>query len=281
MMLLGALLLLAAADAGPPPEQVEQEARPTVRYSLSRPTPPAELRAFNPDRPNVTESPYTVDPGHVQLELSAAEYTLGRDRSRTLDVAPVEIRVGVLHQLELELFFTPYQRVRGDDGVEAGIGDETLLRFKVNLQGNDGDGVALGIIPYIKVPTGTGGLSNGHVEGGLIFPVAVDLPGDFNLGTMIEADLVYHDDQHQYGIDLVHTASLGHSIAGPLSGYIEYVGIVREGAGGGRAGAYQAIASTGFTWLLEENVMLDAGTRIGFSGDADRATIFLGATTRF
>ena len=33
------------------------------------------MREFNTDRPDVTESPFTVDAGHWQLELSFVEYT--------------------------------------------------------------------------------------------------------------------------------------------------------------------------------------------------------------
>ncbi len=38
------------------------------RYNLFHPTPKDSLREMDPDRPNVTESPYTVDAGHVQYE---------------------------------------------------------------------------------------------------------------------------------------------------------------------------------------------------------------------
>lgn len=273
--MLAALLLLAAADPA------QADAPPPERHTLFDPTPRAELHEFSTDRPDTTESPYTVDAGHVQIELSAAEYTIGRDRSRTLDVLPVNLKLGLVDHVDLQLLFTPYQRVREDGEVTSGFGDETLLRLKVNLQGDDHQRTAIAVMPYVKLPTGTGGLSNGHVEGGLIVPVATDLPGDFSLGAMIEADLVFHEEKRGYGVDLVHSASVGHDIAGPLSGYVEYVGVAPRGAPSGRDSRYQAIASAGFTVELGDNLMLDAGTRIGFSGAADRAAIFAGASTRF
>lgn len=272
------LLALAAAAADPAPQS---EAPPPERYTLFDPVPRDRVRDFNTDRPDTTESPYTLDAGHFQIELSAAEYTLGRDRSRTLDVLPVNLKLGLLDDVDLQLLFTPYQRVAGDDGVDEGFGDDTLVRLKINLQGNDGEGVALGVMPFIKLPTGTGGLSNDHVEAGLILPIATDLPGDWSLGAMIEADLVYRDEGQGYGLDLVHSVTLGHPVAGLVSAYVEYVGILPRGAASGIERRYQAIASAGLTLAAGENLLLDAGTRIGFSGDSDRSTIFLGASTRF
>lgn len=273
--MLAALLILAASAAEP------AQAAPPERHTLFQPTPPAELHEFSTDRPDVTESPYTVDAGHVQIELSAAEYTLARDRSRTFDVLPVNVKLGLLDNVDLQFLLTPYQRVESDDGVDEGFGDETMVRLKINLQGNDHERTAFAIMPYVKLPTGTGGLSNDHVEGGLILPMATDLPGEWSFGAMLEADLVYHDEDRGYGVDLVHSMTLGHAVAGPVSAYVEYVGILPQGAPAGIASRYQAIASTGVTIGLGENLMLDAGTRLGFSGDADRSAIFMGASTRF
>ncbi|MCD2315436.1 transporter [Sphingomonas sp. IC-11] len=239
------------------------------------------MREFTPDRPSVTESPYTVDAGHVQIELSAAEYAIARDRSRTLDVLPVNLKLGLLDNVDVELLFTPYQRVSDGGSISSGFGDETLMRLKINLQGNDGEGTAFAIMPYVKLPTGTGGLSNHHVEGGLIVPLEAELPGDFTFNAMVEADLVYHDARSAYGTDLVHSASVGHSIAGPVSGYVEYVGVAPFGAPHGRESHYQAIGSAGLTVEVRDNLILDAGSRVGFSGNSDRAALFVGASTRF
>src|SRR5258707_15821817 len=38
-------------------------------YTLFNPTPREYMRAFTTDRPDLTESPFTVDAGHFQLEM--------------------------------------------------------------------------------------------------------------------------------------------------------------------------------------------------------------------
>src|SRR5688572_5942243 len=63
-----ALLLLTPAVlfAGPPPtESVPHKSH----YHLFNPTPRAQMREMSTDRPDQTESPYTVDAGHVQVEM--------------------------------------------------------------------------------------------------------------------------------------------------------------------------------------------------------------------
>src|ERR1035437_10086184 len=44
-------------------------------YTLINPTPHNLMRELTPDRPDKTESPYTVDAGHYQLEMSFVEFT--------------------------------------------------------------------------------------------------------------------------------------------------------------------------------------------------------------
>ena len=64
---------------------------------------------------------------------------------------------------------------------QSGFGD-VVLRFKVNFWGDDGGKTALGVIPFVKLPANQDDMGNHAVEGGLIFPVVVELPGGWELG---------------------------------------------------------------------------------------------------
>lgn len=141
-------------------------------YNLFDPTPPDKLREMNSDRPDVTDSPYTVDPGHVQAELSFVEYSYDRadGHSDGFSVLPTELRLGLTDKTEVELIVTPYQNVftqsrSGNQRVQ-GFGD-TLLRAKFNLWGNDGGDTAFGLVPYVKFPTANEEVGNARYEGGL------------------------------------------------------------------------------------------------------------------
>ena len=45
-------------------------------YTIFNPVPRDLMRELTPDRPDKTESPYTVDAGHFQLEMDFANFTL-------------------------------------------------------------------------------------------------------------------------------------------------------------------------------------------------------------
>ncbi|WP_375396657.1 transporter [uncultured Sphingomonas sp.] len=191
----------------------------------------------------------------------------------------MNLKVGLLNNVDIQFVFTPYGHVETRDSgtrtIASGFSDDTQVRLKINLWGNDGGSTAFAIMPFVKVPTGARGLTNNHVEGGLILPLAFDLPSDFSLGTMVEFDLVYDDDRRNYGFDVVHTATLGHPIIGHLSGYIEYVGNVP------RIGSYRAIASGGLSYQLAKNWVVDSGGTLGLAGAVDDMTVFVGTSLRF
>ena len=50
-------------------------------YDLFHPTPNELMREMSTDRPDQTESPYTVDAGHFQAEIDLVSAVFDRDRS--------------------------------------------------------------------------------------------------------------------------------------------------------------------------------------------------------
>jgi hypothetical protein len=250
-------------------------------YTLFNPTPRDLLRDLSTDRPDLTESPYTVDAGRVQVEWSFVEWSVDRRNEaggerRALAVAPVLVKFGLLHNVDLQAGFEPWTRVRGPGEADdaEGFGD-TLVRLKINLFGNDGGDLAAALMPFVSFPTGADGLSAGHVEGGLILPFAASLPNDWSLGLMAEVDLLRGEDR--YVVDFVHTATIGRPIAGDLGGFVEYAGLANLN----RAEGYRAYLNTGLTWGLTPDVQLDAGVRIGLTGAADDLSLFAGMSVRY
>lgn len=295
MMIVAAALLAtgsvastaASAPADPVVLAVDPPSRPPAdksRYTLSDPTPEDQLREFQPDRPDVTEGPFTVDAGHVQFEAALAGYAFDSDestRTHTLDVAPFNLKLGLTNSVDVEFVFTPFERVvtRDASGSSAvqGVGDDTEVRVKWNLWGNDGGKTAFALLPFVKLPTGKDGIGNRHVEGGLILPLSFSLPAGFDLGTMAEFDVTYDEDRDDYGVDFVHSASLSHKLVGELEGYLEYVGTAPRPGGGG----YRAEASSGLVYGLAENWKIDTGGTLGLSGRTDDLTLFVGSSVRF
>lgn len=75
-------------------------------YNLFNPTPKSMMRDFETDRPDVTESAYTVDAGHFQFEtdLFKTEHfkTSGITTINNYFNAP-NIKMGITNSLDLQL----------------------------------------------------------------------------------------------------------------------------------------------------------------------------------
>lgn len=263
---------LAAFD---PQRDTELPPRDKGAYSLFNPTPRELWRPMSADRPDFTESPSTVDAGAVQIEMSFIDYSQNGDEDAWA-YAPTNLKIGLLNNMDLQIVFTPY--ATADDGTQTtgGLGD-TQLRLKVNLWGNDGGKTALGIMPFIKVPTAGDDLGNDRVEGGVIFPFAAELSEGVGLGLMFETDFVYDADDDDYDAEFITTSVLGLDVAEKTGVYIEGIGISSTDSDVD----FRGILGIGGTYELTKNMILDAGINIGLTGEADEINLFTGITVRF
>jgi hypothetical protein len=262
----------AAAATGP----AEKSA-----FSLFNPTPRELMREMSTDRPDTTESPYTVDAGHFQLEMSFIDFTRNDQSGSRTDqfaFAPANLKVGVLNNLDLQLLIDPFVRVESDDGDDASGFGNTQLRAKLNLWGNDGGTTAMALMPFVQFPTATDdALGSDHVEGGLIVPFSISLPSDWALGVMAEFDVVRDEADEGYGLEFVHTATLGHPIVANLWGYVEYVGVAPYETGR----TYLATVAGGLTYAVGTDVQLDVGVNVGVSDRAEDLNLFTGISWRY
>jgi hypothetical protein len=144
------------------------------------------------------------------------------------------------------------------------------------LWGNDGGQTAGAVLTFVRVPTGAAGVSNHHVEGGILLPLAVNLPAGFGLGAMAEFDINRNARNDGYGVDIVHTITLSHDLVPRWNVYVEYFGIAPVDMGN----TYLAFVDTGITYGLTENLQLDAAITIGLSRQADDLTIVAGLSYR-
>jgi hypothetical protein len=263
--------------------RVFSESNDKNQYTLFNPTPRDQMREMLTDRPDTTESPVTVDAGHFQFEGNFLSGSYNKDNSITdqgFGVMVSNVKFGLLNNIDIQFVFTPYEyassKFQGEKTSSEGWSDDTQIRLKINLWGNEGEDTALALMPYITAPTGNNGLSNDHVEGGLIIPYAVALPNDFSLGLMAEADVVYLDETDSYQVDFLHTATVGHDIVGNLAGYIEYIGVSSDSL----QGIYQSRASGGLTYAVSDDWILDMGGTLGLSKETDDVTYFIGTSFR-
>jgi hypothetical protein len=243
------------------------------------PTPATLMREMATDRPDTTESAYTVDAGHVQVEASFFDYTRDNDGGdfEAWSVLPTNVKFGLTNDVDVQFVFEPYVREELDDETVDGFG-VTQMRLKVNLWGNDGGGdTAFALMPFVQFPTADDDFgATDHVQGGLILPLAVKLPNEWDLGAMAEFDAVRDAADEGYELQFVHTVTAGHPIVGDLGGYVEYVGVASTEDGSG----YVAVLGGGLTYGVNANVQLDCGLNVGLSDEADDFNVFTGVSVR-
>lgn len=255
-------------------------------YSFLNRTPEALLRDLSTDRPDLTESPYTVDAGWWQAELDLVAYTRNHDtdggadvQTRSLSLATLNLKVGLTSAIDLQTVVETWTRQREHDRLagtrdrRSGFGDITS-RLKVNLWGNDGGRTAFALMPFVKWPTNRHGLGNDSVEGGLIAPLAVELPGGWGLGLMTELDVVRNAADDGYAADWLNTVTVSRDIVGNLAGFLELTHLSTRGRD-------QATFDCGLTYGIGRHMQLDVGANLGLTRATDDLTVFTGLSIRF
>lgn len=252
-------------------------------FSWSNPTPNEFLRPMRTDRPDATESPTTVDAGRMQVEMSFATHTRDRrhpDRSdlrvSEWNVIPVNVRLGLTHDTELQFVVDNFVRIEERSAVAAsherrsGWGDVTL-RLKRNLLGNDGGETALALMPFIKLPANSNDVGNSRVEGGVIVPAYLTFGGR-EFGLMTEVDIIHDGDS--YTAVWLNTIATGFEFSDALGGFVELASLTG-------AGSHALSFNTGLTLALSANFQLDVGISMGLTRAAPDLTKFAGISIRF
>ena len=257
-------------------------------YTLFNPTPDKYMREISPDRPDKTDSPFTVDAGHFQLEMDFANFTYDAPTAahsnlkiENYQIAPMNVKVGVLNNLDFQLVLSPYQWQRTEDkgtGVVekgSGFGDITP-RVKVNLIGNDGGFFALALIPFVKIPTAQDHLGNGAVEGGVGIPYAFDVP-NWDVGFQTTVNVNHDDVGNGYHVKLPIPLASAMRFSASLEYHVEFFSSVSTEQNSGWVGTFD----TWFTYQVNKNLIFDSGVYIGVTPAADDWHPWVGMTWRY
>ncbi|MGE0743799.1 MAG: transporter [Rhodospirillales bacterium] len=283
-LVAGVAALLATATAALAEEK--------DRYSLFERTPDRLLRDMTTDRPDTTESPFTIDAGRIQVETSLFGYARSRRDAEgavteTFEFATTNLRIGLTHNAELGVVWQPWGivRTRGGDPAAAtrqsGIGGLDI-RGKLNLWGNDDfeepGATAFGLLPFVTVPTDRGnGIGPDAVEGGLLLPLAIVLPADFGLGLNAGAVRTKAGESSRYHMEYLLSASLAYAWSEALGTYYEVAARLNVDSPDGDA----VVLATGLTYKLGDNLQLDMGVNVGVTAGSDRVNPFVGVSRRF
>jgi Putative MetA-pathway of phenol degradation len=156
----------------------------------------------------VTESPQTIAPGKFLLKMDALSLSFDRHETdeqgvkfTAVGVGRAFLATGLTQDLDVqvgaELFL--HTRVENSGTTQSHSGTcDIYFRTKWTFWRDQSLGASAAIMPYIKVPTSSGGVGNGFTEGGVIVPWAMALGGGFTAGAMAEWDILRNDANNGY-----------------------------------------------------------------------------------
>lgn len=245
---------------------------------IFNPTPKGLMRDFETDRPDITESAYSVDAGHFQFETDLFRTEKVKINGITTVANAynlINLKIGLNNSMDLQAVVSSYETEQtkyGNTGNRsAGFGDLTL-RLKKNLWGNDNGKTALAAIPYVTFPTGNGAAK---VSGGLIFPFALSLPNDWGLGAQIQTDILENQSNTNYHLRFLSSVALSHALFKKCDFFIESY-YTRDSEI--NFSAY--FANGGVVYALRENLKLDAGFNYGVKKSSSKV-YFIGLSFRY
>jgi hypothetical protein len=263
------------------------------QYTFLNPTPDDQLRGMDTDRPNKTNTPHTIDAGHLQLETGIFDYDYYRDhyqganaRFDFLSLGEFNFRFGILDNLEFNAVINAIDFQRQTDYIanqsirQNGFGD-TIIGGKLNLWGNEsGDDVwatALGIQPQFKIPTARQYLGNGYPELFVGIPFLMNLPDGFHLG--LQSTISWQRNSLDTG-DVAgwqNSISVDRVVFWNFDVYLEYWAQVTSEF----HQESQQTLDVGFTFAVNDNVVLDTGVNFGLNKASDTLEWVGGVSVRW
>ncbi len=178
----------------------------------------SELGEMITDRPDFTESSEVVGRDVAQLEMGSV---LEFDRSagvRTLSFGTPLLRWGISKRVEMRIAGDGHISEFGHGTTRRGVGD-TEFGIKIKFHDESKWLPAMGVIPFVGMPSGAVGFSSGKMNPGVKFLWAKDVPLGFGLSGNLNATKVTGD-----GIEFVQkavTLSVGHDLVAGLAGFWE------------------------------------------------------------
>lgn len=282
-LFIGLLLVLSAPAAlAQSPDKPRTCPYDSAHFDLFHPVPRNQLRELRPDRPGATESPFTVDAGHFQLEVDAFRLINQREddqRNREWHAAYLMPKLGLSRRTDLQLEVPVYavqKQRQADDPTwqrHRGFGD-VAVRLKHNFLGDDEEEpFALAAVGWVRLPTG-GLAGGGGAEYGLIVPADLNLGHHWDLEGQVETKLSYDRETSQHYLGVVPSVALEHDFTDLFSFMVE--GVSRWDALDHR---WRSSVNVAPMFNVTENLQLDLGAHFALNRETDRE-FFVGFTFR-
>lgn len=234
------------------------------------------------DRPAKGNAVCTAPAGRFQLEAAPIDWSRLRAQGTRTDVLTFgasTLKLGLSGSSDLQVAFTPLiditTHAAGVRQHVSGFGD-LVLRYKQRLTAEDGP-VQLGLIPFVKLPTASGDVGNGEVEGGVAVPVSLPL-GSASLTFGPELDWLADSDGNGHHAALVNLVNVSAPIAPRLTAAGELWGSWNFDPAGT---VDQASADAALAYLVSPQLQLDLGANVGLNRNTPDLEVYVGTSILF
>lgn len=251
-----------------------------IKYNLFNPVPVDMMKEMQTDRPDITESAYTVEAGHFQLETDLVKHS--RNKSEGLSTTSmaynvINLKMGLTQKLDVQMVLTTFVNNKTKEinsnkiiAKESGF-DDIIVRTKYNLWGGENGKTAMAAMPYVSFPTSS--FASNGLQGGIVFPFSLELKKGWNFGTQAGFDLVKEETKLYYA-DFYYSFTFGKSITEKLNTFVE--GYINYGS---YAKTADVFANGGIVFSVFDNLNIDAGFNYGINKTADKV-FFTGLSFR-
>lgn len=231
------------------------------------------MRAFSIDRPDVTETAVSVDPGHFQFEGDLIKWSKGNqgNSNRTLSFVNGLYKMGLTHSWDIHIGIELYNIYQDGESktTDQGYG-ATTIRLKHNFWGNDRKTrTAFGMIPYVTFLSGNP--LDSEVIYGVGFPFLYILNDRLDLGAQPQFDFI-PDEHGNHDLSFFQTIVLGGPLIGKMDFYIEGLAVFSPGG-------EQFLINGGLIYNVSPNIKIDIAANQGLVKEAP-TRIYIGLSFR-
>jgi Putative MetA-pathway of phenol degradation len=236
------------------------------------------------DRPTKSGNTCTVPAGDVQIEADVINWSRASAdgvTSKTILFTNPTLKYGVLSNLDVEMNWAPLIRVRttvedrpSRANTFMSTGD---LFLRVKWAAVSGDAFSFSVIPYVKVPTASDDVGNGHVEGGMIGRMKFSLPANFSLIVAPELDAFENVDRTGSHLNVINVINLNRS----FGRWTVFGEIWNQQSFDPAETFVQTTADTAVAYLVTKTLQLDVGANFGLTRAAPQQQYYIGVSKRF
>lgn len=221
------------------------------------------------DRPDFTESAFTVQPDRMQLEIG---YTYREsnngDEIRTHNFPEVLLRIGLDEDWELRLGWGGYSFAENDED----IANDMRVGAKWSIADQDGWHPQLALLGEISIPTGHG---DTDVDPTIALAWSYDLDDKNSIGGNFGIAAIT-DDGDRFAQGLASIA-WNHSLDDQWGFFAEYYTTFPDADDEDAA----HIVDGGLTYLVNDDLQLDFSVGFGLNDQADEFIVGVGISHRF